>query len=162
MSRKIILLILFSITHSISTICSAQDCVNSGFGGTSNEESIEYSIGQIFYSEVKATDYQYQEGVFQISAITIQSINNIEFSNIKITEFPNPVTDFLQININNQISDNSSFLYQIADINGKIITTKSFFDTSETIDLQNLEKGLYILSIFKDNKTVYYQKIVKI
>ena len=146
----------------MSSICNAQECINSGFGYTSNDENIEYSIGQIFYSEVKTNDYQYQEGVFQISSIIIQSVNENEFGKLIISEYPNPVTDFLQININSQTSDISSFSYQITDINGKIISSKSISNTIEIIDFQNIKNGLYILSIFKENKIVYSQKIVKI
>jgi len=66
--------------------------------------------------------------------------------------FPCPVVDILNINLNIQ-----SGLIKILDISGREMFTKGF---SSSVDVEYLEKGIYLISI-TENNTVYQSKFIK-
>ena len=80
------------------------------------------------------------------------NINNIE-NNISI--YPNPTTNFITINAENITS------VKIINITGKIISSYEVTDNSTTIDLSNIEKGIYFVKINTENST-YTKKIIKL
>lgn len=77
-----------------------------------------------------------------------------DFDNDNFNIYPNPTASFIILENYNLIDR-----IQIIDISGKII--KEFKPTSSTINLEYLQKGIYILKMFKEDK-VSNHKIVKI
>jgi hypothetical protein len=72
-----------------------------------------------------------------------------------ITAFPNPAADFITITQGNNSYENLSF--QVYDLNGrKVIETKD-----STINVQNLNAGVYSVHVFSDKTKIGVQKIVK-
>jgi len=80
------------------------------------------------------------------------STNNATFD-AKFRTFPNPVTDFLQIHTSLQ-----DYRVEILGIDGKKIITCE--QNAAKVDLTNLRKGIYILSI-ENNGVKYFKKIIK-
>ncbi len=70
-----------------------------------------------------------------------------------ITIYPNPVTQYLNI-INS--SKQKINLVSIYDLNGKIVYSKTK-NISHNIDMSNMKKGIYIINIVTDNKTITYR-----
>ncbi|MEI6751775.1 MAG: T9SS type A sorting domain-containing protein [Paludibacter sp.] len=75
-------------------------------------------------------------------------------SSDKILLYPNPAKDFLQISGIENIKT-----IWITDLNGRLMLTKKLV-TNDNIYVGNLAKGMYIVKIIAENKTVE-QKIVK-
>jgi Secretion system C-terminal sorting domain len=91
----------------------------------------------------------------KLSSIASQVLASEEQSELKAAVFPNPANDFLNINLEDaSISD---FTYSIFDLSGKVIQEGK---VAETIDIQYLMNGMYIIKIqnSKGNKA-YRQKI---
>lgn len=70
--------------------------------------------------------------------------------------FPNPVTDFIQIQFGNRSVD----AIAITDMTGRVIVQKQIRD-NEQIDLSALQKGNYIVTITDTSGTTINKKIIK-
>lgn len=85
------------------------------------------------------------------------NINNVNQSNLSISMYPNPVNDFLNIQINEKNNHTENFF--IYDISGRLLLSNSFNDYTN-IDLSNFSKGFYIIEIKSGDKT-FSGKIIK-
>ncbi len=85
--------------------------------------------------------------------VDVEGIKNIN----EITLFPNPANDIISIsNVNNLLINKII----ISDITGKNIieiNEKAF----DKINISNLNKGLYFISFYQENKLINTQKIIK-
>lgn len=90
--------------------------------------------------------------IFKIEDNTVGLIDNKE---IKVSVYPNPMVE--ELNIEGYFSENST--YTITDMNGKIIQTNVL--TSQTINVSQLIKGAYNLSIISNNQLIYSQELIK-
>ena len=78
------------------------------------------------------------------------SIDDVYFNDLNV--YPNPTTGVLNVDLTNPIDELS-----IMDISGKVVLTQK---NSNTIDLQSLSKGLYILKI-TSGEFSEFQKILR-
>jgi len=87
----------------------------SGSGGT-----VAYSVGQIVYTTNTGIDGTVAQGVQQPYEISVVlEIEQGKDINLNVSAYPNPVTDYLTLKINN--SDVSGLIYHLYDINGKLL-----------------------------------------
>ncbi len=156
------------VTFSLSTL-TAQETINAtggeafGSGG-----SVSYSVGQVFYQTHSGTSGSVTEGVqqpYEISvATTIEIAKEI---NLSVSAYPNPTTDYLILAIND--SDNTSFSYQLFDIQGKLLQSEKITGSQTSIDMSNLVTATYFVKVYavgrndrtgviQDNKEVYQVK----
>ncbi len=90
---------------------------------------------------------------FTFEGETVLSVAPQELSSIDV--YPNPSTDIVTITPSNNTFENLSF--QVYDINGrKVLETKD-----PTINVQNLNTGVYMVHVFSDKTKIGIQKIVK-
>ncbi len=87
---------------------------------------------------------------YTVSTLDVNSINN---TNIEV--FPNPVSSVLFFN---NLRNNTTIT--VSDILGKTVFSQSVNVKNNSIDVSNLNKGIYILSWNIGNKK-YNQKIIK-
>ena len=84
------------------------------------------------------------------------SINNVRHNTFTI--FPNPSTGIFNIQTENSISNAN---ITVADLNGRIVhETKAENLESKSLDLSNLQNGIYILNVSNGDFN-YFQKIIK-
>ncbi|WP_290696500.1 T9SS type A sorting domain-containing protein [Lacinutrix sp.] len=76
--------------------------------------------------------------VAELNSFTLSTVSSTLVSNIKI--YPNPVTDVLSVEANNQDTLN----YSIYDITGKKLVKKSM-TSQDNIDVSNLSNGVYFV-----------------
>ncbi len=79
-----------------------------------------------------------------------------------IKVFPNPVHDKLQIDLGkNQTWDKMQL--SIANLEGKTVFQKKINESGNLLeaDLSNLQSGIYIIQISKENQIIYLEKIIK-
>lgn len=86
-------------------------------------------------------------------AIIITNIENISLSNINV--YPNPANEILNINTN-YVIDN----VVITDITGKIIENISLNTQQNSINISDLENGIYFVKITSNNN-VFVKQFVK-
>lgn len=78
-----------------------------------------------------------------------------EIAKHQIQIYPNPAEDMIYINQNNQRID----LVNIYDLQSRLV--KQFELTSQTsLDVSDLEKGVYLIEILSGNKLISHQKIL--
>ncbi|MDR0971464.1 MAG: S8 family peptidase [Bacteroidales bacterium] len=104
----------------------------------------------------------YLWGYGKISAI--DAVKNAEIlisldkeaeKNCDIKVFPNPTTDYLNIESGDIID-----YMRITDALSRVVMEKSMKTTSQEIDISSLEKGIYVLSLKRGDR-LYNYKIVK-
>jgi hypothetical protein len=85
---------------------------------------------------------------------------NINSPDIEIFSiYPNPFENQLTISTQNDVEETKVTLLSL---NGSIIYQSTFWGNSKTIELINIDTGLYILTIMDQNGTLYKQKIFKL
>jgi ELWxxDGT repeat protein len=82
-------------------------------------------------------------------------INEMVFSNTKITAYPNPTTGKIKF-----INVNDSVLLEIYDITGKIILTDKKIMQEQEYDLSLINKGIYFYKITSKNKEISTGKLI--
>jgi len=68
--------------------------------------------------------------------------NQLDFS-----IYPNPANDQVNLKIG---SNSESVLFELRDINSRIISTKEIYSTSYSFDVSEIESGVYFVSILSD------------
>ncbi|MFA4853257.1 MAG: T9SS type A sorting domain-containing protein [Thermoplasmata archaeon] len=138
----------------------------SGSGGTVN-----YSVGQVFYTTNTGTNGSVAQGVqqpFEISVVT--GLEEAKGITLQCSAYPNPTTDFLTLKVENYDTENLS--YQLFDISGKLLQNKKAEGNGTTISMENLVPATYFLKVYAvgrndrtgvtdNNKEVKTFKIIK-
>lgn len=106
----------------------------------------------------------YQDSMFGLKQFTskpcnysnLAGVNSPGVFEINLSVFPNPVKDVLHLSTD--LSD--EFEIQLSDLCGKQHCLQKM-KKQVAIDLSHLNAGMYILSVKKDNETVYSSKIMR-
>jgi len=135
------------------------------FNGTDSTK-----IGGLLYKYTTATvgtHYAITGVVYESSLITRvepRDVNDItnqsgitENTQTTISLFPNPVTS--ELNVNN--TDGIQQVY-ISNVLGEKINTYAVSGSNLTLNVSNLPKGIYFISLIKDNTVVTTRKFVKL
>lgn len=118
---------------------------------TSGEYSKTVQVGTFEISSDSSVDPFF--GKIDITGNSIEDIN----SEIYVSVYPNPVSDGLNIELENL----NGFSYSIVDLSGRrILSNSDMIFGRETIDLSNLTPGVYFLNI-SSLKGNFTQKILK-
>jgi hypothetical protein len=68
---------------------------------------------------------------------------------------PNPVRDVLQITVQERVN------VIISDLNGRVVRKLTLGAGYHPVNMQNLQKGVYQLAVYRDNELLDVQKLVK-
>ncbi|PKP02730.1 MAG: hypothetical protein CVU11_10780 [Bacteroidetes bacterium HGW-Bacteroidetes-6] len=146
------LLLLFSTTMAAQETIPAAGGDASGSSGTAN-----YSVGQVFYNTntdpATGSEAQGVQQPYEISEITGLWESITECS--KISVYPNPVTDFITLEIENFEKTD----YGLYDMNGKLILSQKCESNETFIVMENLPSATYILVVSDSNQTKTFQII---
>jgi len=139
----------------------AQESVNATGGNASGSGgSTSYSVGQVVYTTNAGTNGSVAQGVqqpFEISVVT--GLEEAKDINLVIAAYPNPTTDYLQLQVESEKLNNLS--YQLFDTNGKLLETKKIEGNQTSISMSNLVSANYFLKVIQENKEVKIFKIIK-
>jgi hypothetical protein len=125
------------------------DWDNDGTGDFDDDEDL-MGVGSGGYEVVVAGS----TGCESSASIQVGSQLNIENADIFNLEiYPNPTNGFITI------QTQGAFLYELIDLNGKVVSTGNGND-SENLSLENKESGIYFVRIYHENdsKTI---KVIK-
>jgi hypothetical protein len=151
-------LILLSLLGSSSSAYSQQlsHQVLVPLAGVTTSGSFSYSqtIGETAVEIIQSTDYVFTQG-FQQPCIKFTKENPPPGNGVKV--FPNPVTDFLNIELFGNIS--RSFRIEIINISGTVVISEKmgFIDmywNTRQIPVERLSNGLYFVRIISDDGVV--------
>ncbi len=146
--------ILILITHLIfgqeAVIPSGNDLIGSG-------GSINYSVGQVLYTQINGTTGFTIQGVQQPYEISNVLSRDDLAENIYIQLIPNPTTRKIMLTVM-EVS-HGDLSYQLYDLTGKLLKQNPITSVNTHIDLSNLPTAIYMLKIIEDN---YIQKVYKV
>jgi hypothetical protein len=127
----------------------------SGIGG-----SVNYSVGQVFYTTNRGTNGSEAQGVQQAYEITdLTGIETPSEITLKYTAFPNPTTNFLKLKVGDLKMEN--LFYQLYDMSGKLLEYKMVKDNETIISMSQLVPATYFLKVIQNTKEVKSFKIIK-
>ena len=154
--RKFFLLILmFAFFLNVQ---AQQNVVSSGGDASSATGSISYSVGQVQYKTIESDSGIVTEGVQQPYEI-FEIVAVEELSGPEMTVYPNPVTDYVLIEIP-QFSDEDLSFY-LRDMNGRLIQESKIRSSKTEIGMTSLEAGIYFLQVTLDGQKFKNFKIIK-
>ncbi|HOJ25030.1 MAG TPA: T9SS type A sorting domain-containing protein [Bacteroidales bacterium] len=126
-------------------------------GDTSQSNSIEFAMKNLLYplSTVELDSNQQPTNVYWVYVDPSLDINENVYSNIKY--FPNPVIDNIVFEANEPINK-----IVILSLDGKKVLEKDFdFEKTFSIDLNNLQSGTYLFTLYNDKSIIRTGKIIK-
>jgi hypothetical protein len=82
-----------------------------------------------------------------------------EFISDKVSVYPNPNTGILNIALPNTLTQNS--IIEIYDAIGKLVIAKSLTNEMNTINISNLDNGIYVFKILNNTSAVKIGKLLK-
>jgi hypothetical protein len=92
---------------------------------------------------------------FSYTNVSVQDLN----AETKITIYPNPVNNELNISIPDRL--NAQLSYRLYDASGRTILTGKLEPTENVISLEEVSKGLYFLNLSEENQSIFQQRILK-
>ncbi len=120
--------------------------------------SAQYGLGsyQIFSNGVQITGVQ--GGVFGASDArnfgVFNTLSSDDFNRNEISIYPNPSNGIIFINTQSNVE------LTITDITGKVVFTKNNVANEESINLSNLQKGVYLAKMVTEEGTEETKKII--
>jgi hypothetical protein len=164
MIRYIFLMVLLIVSAKLfSQENRIKPEIISSSGTTINSTSIQLSwtLGEVTISTFQSEGIMLTQGFHQPRMI-VTGIDSLVSENENIIVYPNPASDMLNIKITYE--NPISVLLRMTDIKGMLIWESAYFEShiTETIWVQNLPNGIYLLSILnlgdKTQKTFKIQK----
>lgn len=157
--KKIQVLAVLIFIYWLRPAHAQEAVITSGGDASSSEGTVAYSIGQIVYTTHFGASGSVAQGVqqaFEISVFTGQE--DIKGIGLTVSAYPNPTTDFLNLDVENQYNTNLS--YQLFDMNGKLLETKKLKGDHTIIGMSHLAPSIYFLKVIQNNKVVKTFKII--
>ncbi|MCX8055438.1 MAG: T9SS type A sorting domain-containing protein, partial [Ignavibacteria bacterium] len=139
----------------------AQESINAAGGNASGSGgSVSYSVGQVFYTTNSYANTSVAQGVQQPYEISVvSSVEEAKSITLSVSAYPNPATDYLQLQIEGEMIENLS--YQLVDITGKLLQNQQILNNQTTIIISNYVSSTYFLKVFQGNKEIKTFKIIK-
>ena len=151
------LLLTFTFFSLLATLeLSAQEnTVASGGQATGSGGTVNYSVGQVVYTTNTGTNGSVSQGVQQPYAVsTTVGINE---TSIQLNAYPNPTTNNLTLTTD----DSESLSYQLFNIQGAEISSKTLNSKTSNISLEGHPPATYFLKVIKNNEVIKAFKIIK-
>lgn len=157
------IIIVLLITTQLTAQPSIERQVVASTGGTWSNGSfnLDYTVGDFVVTTINNTTNYLTQGFQQPTVLTI-SIKEHPKSNMDISVYPNPSTDYLNIKIINTSGNISIVLF---DVTGQRMFTKEYSNASAelftTIDMKHYATGTYYLRIINSDNTDEIFRIIK-
>lgn len=164
----IITMLLFSLnglSQNIQPIVNdtMETLVASGEDASGGSGSVTYSIGQVFYTDMGEFVYNVSQGIQQgeLNYTTLSSEENPIEPKTEIFIFPNPTTEYININMQGYQSDIERSSYLLYDLQGRLIKQDKVMQSETQINVTDLRAAIYLLQVRSDTKILKTFKIVK-
>ena len=158
MKKKHLLNLLIAFGLGISSGHAQESSNASGGDASGSGGTVAYSIGQTVYTYESGTNGNTNQGVQQPYEIYSVGIDE-DISTISLNTYPNPTSDYLTLELLDY--SNEKMEYQLVDLEGKLILSKSINNVRTQIDLRAYSKGIYLINVIKELKEIKTFKIIK-
>ncbi|MDB4303483.1 T9SS type A sorting domain-containing protein [Desulfosarcina sp.] len=92
-------------------------------------------------------------------SLLLTSIKNNESKNLRISVFPNPATEVLNISFH-QDNENSNSIFELRNLQGFTVLQKELSRLEESINVANLKTGVYFYTIYQKRAILQKGKIL--
>ena len=139
---------------------SLRYALNTSGGDVSGEGgSISYSVGQLCYTSLNTPENTVFQGVqIPISKGKRPKTTISKLAVIPIKAYPNPTTDYFNINVDNY---HEGLRYEFYNLQGKLIATSTIDKQKTRVNLTNIQPAVYMLKIFHKSTPINTLKIIK-
>lgn len=135
--------------------------IASGNNATGISGTVTYSIGQVFYTYIGESIYNVAQGIqHQEASENLGTPDNIE-PKAEIIIYPNPTSDFVNVNMKGLELEKGTQSYQLYDIQGRLLKQNKISQDETQINLSGLTPSLYMLRVNINNKVSKTFKILK-
>lgn len=153
--KQLITFLLFMLLASCQNYGQSISMQVLGNAGSNDQNSqLEWTLGELIidrYENGEVITQGFHQGKLVITAIeTIDSSVEIDF-------FPNPVIS--TINVKYQYS--YQLKYELRDIHGVLVESKSLDINHNQINVESLISGMYFISIYDKSRLLKTAKIIK-
>ncbi len=107
----------------------------------------------LLYYRLKQVDL---DGKFDYSRTIL--INGTKPSKIEVKTFPNPANSYINIQIKHKLLE-ASYTLEVYDLTGKLHLRESQLTESQTLSIERLQTGIYMVQIKQNNEAVFTQKL---
>lgn len=149
---------VFFLLISPSGLVAQEVIATDGDHFSNSGGSISYTIGEPVTETYTGTSTILTQG-FQQSTLVVTAIFEPGGINCEITAYPNPVSDFVTVNVSD--IETPGMQYLLYDLNGKLLMKEPVRDSETFIPFDNVSAGEYILKINIKNLEIKSFKIVK-
>jgi len=110
-----------------------------------------WSIGEGVIETFSENNVILTQGFHQPS-LKVTLVEESNYPDIQLSVFPNPVIDFLTIDLNSE--KNIKCVLELYEISGKLVLRKSLEGKkwTETLDMRNYSSNLYMLRVLDSNR----------
>lgn len=152
MKKNIITIIAFLLVSIIyGQVLERQVIGSSGTSINNSNTILNFTIGEPIVGINSSTNNEVKQGFWHTSAAI--TLSNEDFINeeLSVRLFPNPVSDFLNINFTEVTSAN--YALDVYDIAGKrqMNATMLAGENQKQMNLQHLASGIYLISVTQLN-----------
>ncbi len=142
----------------------AQESINAAGGeAIGSGGSASFTVGQVVYNATAGTNGSVTQGVQQSYKISILTGFELSDIDLKLSAYPNPATNFLNLQIENY--SNEDWSYQLYDLQGVLLENKKIVSRINTISMEELPAAVYILKVIETQNVASQQvktfKIIK-
>jgi hypothetical protein len=139
--------VFFLFVFSMS--CFAQQVISSaGTTATSTSAQLSWTVGEPVIETFTGTGVILTQGFHQ-SRYTITAINLLEDPDLFLSVYPNPVADFLVLEV--KASEIKSMSYFLFGMDGRKLDEGKVEKHSESINMAGYSSGTYLLKVFGKN-----------
>jgi len=135
--------------------------IASGSDASGSSGSVTYSIGQVFYSSIEESEYNVVQGIQHQETYNSLDTQDVIDPKIEISIYPNPTTDFVNINMEGYELENGLKSYQLYDFQGRLLKQNTINQNGTQVNLSDLSSSIYLLQVYVDNKALKTFKIIK-
>lgn len=162
MKRIIIISIcLFEFITAFCQTVKPEIITTSGDFFVNANSSLSWSIGECITETFITTNAILTQG-FQQSHYIITRIDDFASGAMIINVFPNPASDFIDVEIENRNND-QAYTLKLFDLQGRELFSNELNTNKSQLNLRQYIKGVYFLMILdRNNSFIRYYKIEKI
>ncbi len=157
MLKKTLLILPLVLTYFISV--AQESPTASGGEATGTGGAVNYSVGQIVYTTATGTNGSVAQGVQQPFEISVTTGIEKTAINLELSVYPNPTSNFLTLKVAD--FEGSILGYQLVDMQGKLLKSKENIGNTSTINMDELPKAIYFLTVRDEKQLVKTFKIIK-
>jgi len=150
---------LFSFLLIASFVTNSQQKLLSSGGSAVGSGSLNYSVGQMFFSSNSANSGSVSESIHQAIELFSLSAADKSIVFIKAKTYPNPTKNKITLALKDNELNNLT--YAVFDVNGRLLIKGKVHKEDTDIYMKNYAKGIYFLKVNQNQKQLDIFKIIK-